>query len=201
MTQPGTQDARRQFLDCPGHSGTVGSPTFLSNDCTSHLFKTLFSDSDIAKKFASARTKTKSIITGVSGPYAQKILLSELGTHPFSVSVDASNHNQLKLFPLVIRFFNAKVGVQVRLLNLRWDLTISYRLYTHIFAGERPRSKTTDIFLCRKRTRKLRRFAAEWTKERILSTQTATDSTYFSGVPCTYFAQCSREEIRLRNSW
>ena len=92
--------------------------SFLSNDCTSHLFKTLFPDSDIAKKFASARTKIKSIITGVLGSYAQKILLSELGTQPFSVSVDASNHNQLKLFPL-IRFFNAKVGVQVRLLNLR----------------------------------------------------------------------------------
>ena len=69
------------------------------------------------KKFASARTKTKSIITGVLGPYAQKIVLPELGTQPFSVSVVASNHNQLKLFPLVISFFNAKVGVQV--LNLR----------------------------------------------------------------------------------
>ena len=93
--------------------------SFLSNDCTSHLFKTFFPGSDIAKKFASARTETKSIITGVLGPYAQKILFSELGTQPFSVSVDASNHNQLKLFALVIRFFNAKVGVQVRLLNLR----------------------------------------------------------------------------------
>ena len=85
--------------------------SFLSNDCMSHLFKTLFYDSDFAKKFASARTKSKSIITGALGPYAQKILLSELGTQPFSVSVDASNHNQLKLFHLVIRFFNAIVGV------------------------------------------------------------------------------------------
>ena len=79
--------------------------SFLSNDCTSHLFKTLFPDSDAAKNFASPRTKTKSIITGVLGPYAQKLLLSELGTQPFAVSVDASNHNQLKLFLLVIRFF------------------------------------------------------------------------------------------------
>ena len=92
--------------------------SFLSNDCTSHLFKTLFPDSDIAKKFASARTKTKSITTRVLGPYAQKILLSELGTQPFAVLVDASNHNLLKLFPLVIRFYNANVGVQVRLLYL-----------------------------------------------------------------------------------
>ena len=45
--------------------------------------------------------------------------MSELGTQPFSVSVDVSNHNQLKLFPLVIRFFNAKVGVRACLFNLR----------------------------------------------------------------------------------
>ena len=95
--------------------------SFLSNDCTLHLFKTLFPDSDIAKKFALARTKTKNIITGVLGPYAQKILLSELGTQLFSVSVDASNYNQLKLFPLFIRFFNAKVGVQVAYVFLICD--------------------------------------------------------------------------------
>ena len=57
--------------------------SFLSNDCASHLFKTLFPDSDIAEQFVSARKKTKSIITGVLCPYAQKILLSELGTQPF----------------------------------------------------------------------------------------------------------------------
>ena len=28
MTQPGTRDARRRFRNCPGHSGTVGSPTW-----------------------------------------------------------------------------------------------------------------------------------------------------------------------------
>ena len=78
-----------------------------------------FIQNTLPKKFASDRTKAKSIITGVLGPYAQKILLSELKTQPFSVSVDASNHNLLKLFPLVIRFFNAEVGVQVLLLNLR----------------------------------------------------------------------------------
>ncbi|XP_076812013.1 zinc finger protein 862-like [Clavelina lepadiformis] len=93
--------------------------SFLTNDCTSRLFKAIFPDSNIAKKFASARTKTTSIVTGVFVPYAQKMFLSELGVQPFSISVDASNHNEVKLFPLVIRFFNAKVGVRVRLLDLR----------------------------------------------------------------------------------
>lgn len=93
--------------------------SFISNDCTSDIFKAIFPDSDIIKKFASARTKTASIITGVLAPYAQKVMLSEIGAQPFSISVDASNHNEVKLFPLVIRFFNAKTGVRVRLLDLR----------------------------------------------------------------------------------
>ena len=46
--------------------------SFLSNNCTSQLFKAIFPD--VAKKFASARTKTASIITGVLAPYAQKKL-------------------------------------------------------------------------------------------------------------------------------
>ncbi|XP_077974479.1 uncharacterized protein LOC144430420 [Styela clava] len=46
-------------------------------------------------------------------------MLSELGDQPFSISVDASNHNEVKLFPLVIRFFSSRVGVRVRILDLR----------------------------------------------------------------------------------
>ena len=93
--------------------------SFLSNDCTSNLFKAMFSDSSIAKKILVCKNKAASIITGVLAPNAQKTILSELGTQPFSISVDASNHNELKLFPLVIRYFNAKVGVRVRLLDLQ----------------------------------------------------------------------------------
>ena len=93
--------------------------SFLSNDCTTHLIKAIFSDSDIAKKFTSARTKTASIITSVLAPFTQKSLLSELEENPFSISIDASNHNEVKLFSLVVRFFSAKVGVRVRILDLR----------------------------------------------------------------------------------
>jgi len=93
--------------------------SFLSNDCTTNLIKAIFTDSEIAKKFTSARTKTGSIITGIPAPFAHKLLLSELGEQPFLISIDASNHNEVKLFPLVIRFFSAKVGVRVRILDLR----------------------------------------------------------------------------------
>ena len=53
--------------------------SFFSNDCTAHLVKAVFSDSDIARKFTSARTKTASIITSVLAAFAQKSLLSDLG--------------------------------------------------------------------------------------------------------------------------
>ena len=92
---------------------------FNSNDCTSPLFKAIFPDSEVATKFASAKTKITSIITGVLAPYAQTKMLSVLGTQPFSISVDASNRKEVKLFPLVIRFFSAKTRVNVRLLDLK----------------------------------------------------------------------------------
>ena len=40
------------------------SQSFSSNDCSSNLFPVLFNDSDIAKKYSSAQTKTATIITG-----------------------------------------------------------------------------------------------------------------------------------------
>ena len=46
--------------------------SFNSNDCTSQLFKEIFPDSDVAKKFTSARTKITGINTGVFAPFAQQ---------------------------------------------------------------------------------------------------------------------------------
>jgi len=44
--------------------------------------------------------------------------LKELDENYFSISIDASNHKNIKLFPLIVRFFTAKSGVQVRLLDM-----------------------------------------------------------------------------------
>jgi hypothetical protein len=51
-------------------------------------------------------------------PYSVKNLLEDLGTQPFSISIDSSNHKEEKLFPFVVRFFSARKGIQVRLLDL-----------------------------------------------------------------------------------
>ncbi|KAI6646870.1 hypothetical protein LOD99_9139 [Oopsacas minuta] len=76
-----------------------------------------FSDSDVAKNFHSARTKTEAIITGVLAPMSIEEVLSELQTGiAFSLSTDASNHAELKTFPIIIRYFTSS-GVQKKLLD------------------------------------------------------------------------------------
>ncbi|KAL3120080.1 hypothetical protein niasHT_003332 [Heterodera trifolii] len=95
--------------------------SFESSDCVSSdgLFKTMFSDSAVAKKFGCARNKASKIITGVLAPYSVQIMLSELGNHYFSIALDSFNHKTTKLFPIVIRYFVAENGIQVRLLDLQ----------------------------------------------------------------------------------
>ena len=81
-------------------------------DCTSRLISVCFPDSEIGKSFHSARTKTEAIITGVLAPLSVEELLNELivGTI-FSLSSDASNHGELKIFLIMVRYFNQR-GVQ-----------------------------------------------------------------------------------------
>uniref|UniRef100_A0A914HQG9 HAT C-terminal dimerisation domain-containing protein n=1 Tax=Globodera rostochiensis TaxID=31243 RepID=A0A914HQG9_GLORO len=94
--------------------------SFASADCLSSdgFFTKIFPDSTIAKKYSSAQTKTAAIISGVLAPLSVRTFLSDLSSQPFSISIDASNHKTTKLFPLVLRFFTAKNGIETRLLDL-----------------------------------------------------------------------------------
>lgn len=97
------------------HNQAFASTDYCSSDA---LFRTMFSDSEVAKKFGCGRDKTQAILKGlfflvffvhssslgVLAPYSVESLLKELGDQPFSISTDASNHKEIKLFPLVIRF-------------------------------------------------------------------------------------------------
>ena len=55
--------------------------SFKTMDCTSRLLSVCFSDSEIAKNFHSARTKTERIITGVLARLSIEELLTELNFH------------------------------------------------------------------------------------------------------------------------
>lgn len=72
------------------------------------------------KKISCARTKTEAIISGVFSPHSIDVTLKEISGTPFiSVSTDGSNHGNIKLFPIVVQYFDlSKGGIQVRILDL-----------------------------------------------------------------------------------
>lgn len=94
--------------------------SYKSMDCTSPLMNALFDDSNSAKKISMARTKTEAVINSVLAPHSIEVLVNELQSIPFiSISTDASNFGNKKVFPLIIQYFDyTQEGLQIRLLEL-----------------------------------------------------------------------------------
>lgn len=85
--------------------------SYRSMDCTPKLNEAIYFDSDVAKKISSARTKTHSIINNVIAPHALNVTMEAVsGISCFGVSTDASNHGNIKMFPIVIQYFDYKLG-------------------------------------------------------------------------------------------
>lgn len=106
--------------------------SFRSMDCSSKLIQNFFEP-----KFSCARTKTETIIQHVLMPYVLKNLKKKLDDASYlSVYTDASNHKDLKMFPIVIRLFNETEGIIVRLLEFAAlpgetsDIIVEYVLTT-----------------------------------------------------------------------
>ena len=80
--------------------------SFLSMDCISVLLKKIFSDSNVAKKFSSSRTKTKKVFTNVLARYSIDAVLKSFEENDiayFGVATDGSNLNELKLFKILTK--------------------------------------------------------------------------------------------------
>ncbi|VVC35789.1 Hypothetical protein CINCED_3A001819 [Cinara cedri] len=91
----------------------VHNHSFRSMDCTTALIKMLHE-----KKFSCARTKCESIILNVLAPFAMDQIIDELKAVNFAtVMIDTSNHTNLKIVPILIRYFNPKTGVQIKVLE------------------------------------------------------------------------------------
>ena len=76
-------------------------------DHLSPLFKDIFPDSQIAKGYASARTKTTCILNGSLAPHFEATLVSTMKSSPFSIAIDGSNDTGLeKMNPMVVRLFD-----------------------------------------------------------------------------------------------
>ncbi|XP_063053561.1 zinc finger BED domain-containing protein 5-like [Engraulis encrasicolus] len=87
-------------------------------DHLSPLFKECFPDSKIARKYASARTKTAAIINGAVSPYMLAELVTHLREKPFSLSTDGSNDTGMeKMNPITIKTFG-RDGVVHRFLDM-----------------------------------------------------------------------------------
>ena len=82
-------------------------------DHLSPLFRDIFPDSDIAKGYASASTKTTCIINGwfSLSPHFKAVLVSAMKIQPFSLAVDGSNDSGLeKMNPMTVRLHDVNDG-------------------------------------------------------------------------------------------
>ena len=93
----------------------------LSMDCTAVLLKKIFPDSNVARKFSRGRTKTEKVVTSVLAQYSIDAVLKSFEENDiayFGVATDGSNHNELKLFFIIIQYFDwRKGGLQLKLIE------------------------------------------------------------------------------------
>lgn len=93
--------------------------SFRSCDCSHKLLKFIIPDSKIAKSISSARTKTEAIVVNVLAPLSVEMVMEELKTVDFiSISTDASNHGDKKLFPVLIQYYSKELGIVVKLIKI-----------------------------------------------------------------------------------
>lgn len=92
--------------------------SFNSTVCTNKLLCELFHDSQIAKRISCGKTKT-TCISNVIAQYSIDNIMQSLKDICFiSVSTDGSNHGAVKMFPIVIQFFEIEYGVVTKIINL-----------------------------------------------------------------------------------
>ena len=93
----------------------IHGQSFKSSDCTSKLISKFFES-----KFALARTKCEAVIVNCIGSMVAADLRQELGKANFvTVTIDASNRKEIKLVPVVVRYFVPDIGVKVKLLEFK----------------------------------------------------------------------------------
>lgn len=87
---------------------------FRSADCSSKIFRKCFGLS----KYQCARTKCEAIVKNVFGPFVEKQLIDEMKNAIYvSIITDASNHGNIKMFPVLIRYFVPLEGIKTKILN------------------------------------------------------------------------------------
>lgn len=110
--------------------------SYNSTVCTNKLLAKMFDDSEVAKRISSGKTKTRCIANNVIAPYCIENIMHSLSQISFlSVSTDGSNHGAIKMFPVVIQFFEKNSGILTKMIDLyslpnETSETISEHLHT-----------------------------------------------------------------------
>lgn len=95
------------------YHSVIHGHSFRSADCTAKLIKKLYDP-----KFSSARTKSEAIICNVLCPLSEEEVQHDLDKCSFvTLTVDASNHKDIKLFPVLVRYFKPLEGVKVKIIE------------------------------------------------------------------------------------
>lgn len=85
----------------------------LPYEASSHavpLFRKMFPDSDIAKKYGCAATKTAAIVNYSLAPSLHDPLVTHLQENPFSLAIDGSSDTGTEsMYPLVLRIYDEKL--------------------------------------------------------------------------------------------
>lgn len=120
ITKPETDDNIRAAEGAIAFHTVNHHMSFNSLNCTNSLNKELFSESNTAKKMSCNRTKATAIINNVLAPLSTTELMNNFQSIAFvSVSTDASNHGSIKLFPIIIQYFDYRAnGITSKLLEI-----------------------------------------------------------------------------------
>lgn len=101
------------------YSSVKHHQSFKSLDCSNKLNPLMYSDSKIAVKQSTARTKATALINNVLSPHSVRICVSELENIPyFGISTDASNHKAEKIFPLLVQYFKEEEGITSKIIKV-----------------------------------------------------------------------------------
>ena len=90
------------------------------SDHLSPFLRDIFPDSDIAKSYASASTKTTCIVNGSLAPHFKEALVTLMRKQPFSIAINGSNDCGLeKMNPMTVRLYDTNIGrIATRFLDM-----------------------------------------------------------------------------------
>ena len=107
-----------------------------TSDHLGPLFRAIFPDSEIAKQYGCARTKTMAIINKALGPHCHSYVVQHCQKHSFSIGIDGSSDTDVeKMNPATVRIF-----------DINRSKTVTSHFYHMCVTSGRDASKAATLF-------------------------------------------------------